>query len=118
MLRKCILIICIYLGFGHRKNVLLNSPDSGKFVFAQMKSRWICDFIGNWSDNLKKKSVLWKLGVCIADGVHYERSSSKGAIFYPKKCAKKRCFFNLFFYRFDRSGRHFEFFVVVVITHN
>lgn len=23
-----------------------------------------------------------------------------------------------FFYRFDRSGRHFEFFVVVVITHN
>lgn len=104
MLRKCILIICIYLGFGHRKNVLLNSPDSGKFVFAQMKSRWICDFIGNWSDNFKKKSVLWKLGVCIADGVHYERSFSKGAIFYPRK--------------FDRSGRHFEFFVVVVITHN
>lgn len=69
-----------------------------------MKSRWICDFIGNWSDNLKKKSVLWKLGVCIADGVHYERSFSKGAIFYPRK--------------FDRSGRHFEFFVVVVITHN
>lgn len=77
-----------------------------------MKSRWICDFIGNWSDNCKKKkSVLWKLGACIADGVHYERSFSKGAIFYPKKCAKK-----VFFYRL--AGRHLEFFVVVLITHN
>lgn len=102
MLRKCILIICIYLGFGHRKNVLLNSPDSGKFVFAQMKSRWICDFIGNWSDNLKK-SVLWKLGVCIADGVHYERSFSKGAVFYPRKCAKKRFWFFLFIDLIDQE---------------
>lgn len=74
------MIICIYLGFGHRKNVLLNSPDSGKFVFAQMKSRWICDFIGNWSDNLKKKVCCGNLESalqmeCIMRGVSAKEPS-------------------------------------------
>lgn len=96
------MIICIYLGFGHRKNVLLNSPDSGKFVFAQMKSRWICDFIGNWSDNLKKKKVCCgnlesALQMeCIMRGVPAKEPS---------------------FIQGNLIG-HFEFFVVVVITHN
>lgn len=43
---------------------------------------------------------------------------AKEPSFIQRNVQKNVVFFIYFFYRFDRSGRHFEFFVVVVITHN
>lgn len=72
-------------------------------MFAQMKSRWICDFIGNWSDNFKKvccgnlESALQM--ECIMRGV-----SAKEPSFIQGNVQKIR--------------KKLGVFVVVVITHN